>query len=97
MRAGAPGFAAVGTHPALFCWTSFSVCWLVLSVQYLLSQLEPVWWGEDCSCQQATGCVQWNRHLGLPLQMGSAQNPDVTLVVVLQHVTFPLLFISLDV
>lgn len=80
-----PGFAAASTHPALLCWTSFSLCWLVSSVRCLLSRLEPVWWvpAGDWMCV-------WNRHLSLPLQMGSAQHPDVTLVEVLQRVTFPL-------
>lgn len=32
----------------------------------------------------------WNRHLNLPLQMGSVQHPDMTLVKVLWRVTFPL-------
>lgn len=74
------------------------LCWVfllhllahIIFPMSFLSWLGPVWFNEGCCCQQGSGYVWWNRHLNLPLQMGSAQHPDMTLVKVLWRVTFPL-------
>lgn len=74
------------------------LCWVfllhllanIIFLMSFLSWLEPVWFNEGCCCQQGSGYVWWNRHLNLPLQMGSVQHPDMTLVKVLCCVTFPL-------